>query len=193
MRGSSLVHCGRYLFGIDPAFSSVSDAETAILLELARNEHTLVEIGVFEGRTSKALRKVMHPNGMLWLIDPFLPGLIGFNSHYVIARQEIASENNGFVGFIRKMSCDAAEDWHTPYDFLFIDADHQYEAVKRDWQDWSRFARPGAHIALHDSCCLATRCKPTDGPVRLVEEIKLKEGKFKLVHQVESLSVFRRL
>jgi hypothetical protein len=29
--------------------------------------------------------------------------------------------------------------------------------------------------------------------VRLVEEIKLKEGKFKLVHQVESLSVFRRL
>ena len=36
-------------------------------------------------------------------------------------------------------------------DFLFIDADHSYEAVKADWNGWSPKVRKGGYIALHDS------------------------------------------
>jgi predicted O-methyltransferase YrrM len=35
-------------------------------------------------------------------------------------------------------------------DFLFIDGDHSYEGVKKDFDDYSSIIRPGGHIAFHD-------------------------------------------
>lgn len=35
-------------------------------------------------------------------------------------------------------------------DFLFIDASHHYEDVKKDFELWSPLVRPGGWIALHD-------------------------------------------
>jgi len=37
-----------------------------------------------------------------------------------------------------------------PYDFLFIDADHTYESVRADWDNYSPMVREGGLIALHD-------------------------------------------
>lgn len=36
-------------------------------------------------------------------------------------------------------------------DFLFIDGDHTYEGVKRDWQIYAPMVRPGGFVALHDT------------------------------------------
>ncbi|MBU37734.1 MAG: methyltransferase, partial [Anaerolineaceae bacterium] len=35
-------------------------------------------------------------------------------------------------------------------DFLFIDGDHRYEAVRRDFQLYSPLLRPGGIVAFHD-------------------------------------------
>ena len=35
-------------------------------------------------------------------------------------------------------------------DFLFIDGDHTYEGVKKDWEMYSPFVRPGGLVAFHD-------------------------------------------
>lgn len=37
-----------------------------------------------------------------------------------------------------------------PFDFIFIDADHSYPGVKRDWELYSPMVRPGGIIAMHD-------------------------------------------
>ena len=37
-----------------------------------------------------------------------------------------------------------------PLDFVFIDGDHHYEAVKRDFELYSTLMQPGGHIAFHD-------------------------------------------
>ncbi len=37
-------------------------------------------------------------------------------------------------------------------DFLFIDGDHTYEGVKRDFQNYAPFVRKGGLIAFHDIC-----------------------------------------
>lgn len=35
-------------------------------------------------------------------------------------------------------------------DFLFIDGDHTYDGVRRDYEDYANFVRPGGVIAFHD-------------------------------------------
>jgi hypothetical protein len=37
-------------------------------------------------------------------------------------------------------------------DFLFIDGDHSYEGVKKDYENYSPLVRPGGLIAFHDIC-----------------------------------------
>jgi predicted O-methyltransferase YrrM len=37
-----------------------------------------------------------------------------------------------------------------PVDFLFIDGDHAYEAVRRDWELYSPLVRPGGLVGFHD-------------------------------------------
>ncbi len=39
---------------------------------------------------------------------------------------------------------------HGPYDFAFIDGDHAYEGVVRDWENYHPMMAPGAIIAFHD-------------------------------------------
>ena len=38
----------------------------------------------------------------------------------------------------------------TPLDFLFIDGDHSYEGVRRDFLDYGPMVRPGGLVAFHD-------------------------------------------
>jgi len=37
------------------------------------------------------------------------------------------------------------------FDFVFIDADHSYEAVKRDIEDWMPKVRKGGYLCGHDT------------------------------------------
>jgi len=39
---------------------------------------------------------------------------------------------------------------HKDVDFLFIDGDHSYDGVRRDFEDYSKLVRPGGLIVLHD-------------------------------------------
>jgi predicted O-methyltransferase YrrM len=47
---------------------------------------------------------------------------------------------------------EAVEGWFggQPIDLLFIDGDHAYESVKRDFELYTPLVRPGGTIALHD-------------------------------------------
>jgi predicted O-methyltransferase YrrM len=39
---------------------------------------------------------------------------------------------------------------HGPFDWLFIDADHHYEAVLKDWDNYMPMVAPGGIVAFHD-------------------------------------------
>lgn len=41
---------------------------------------------------------------------------------------------------------------HGPFDFIFIDGLHTYDAVEQDWNDYKQLAAPGAVVAFHDIC-----------------------------------------
>lgn len=60
---------------------------------------------------------------------------------------------------------------HGPSDFVFVDADHTYDAVKADWDLYRRLCAPGALFAFHDIA--GNRCANPEIQVRrLWGEIK---------------------
>ncbi len=38
-----------------------------------------------------------------------------------------------------------------PYDFIFIDGDHRYDAVRADWENYSAMCKRGGIFAFHDT------------------------------------------
>ncbi len=56
----------------------------------------------------------------------------------------------GFIRAVRATSAEAAAAFVGPVDFLFVDADHAYEAVRADIEAWFPRLSPGATVAFHD-------------------------------------------
>ncbi len=76
--------------------------------------------------------------------------------------------------------------WDEPIDFLFVDGNHEYDAVARDFALWSPFVRVGGVVALHDTFC------QWPGPTRVVKESLVKPF-YGDVQSVDTLSWARKL
>jgi len=85
------------------------------------------------------------------------------------------------VHAIRGYSFDVVRAWTIPIDLLFIDANHEYEAVHRDFEQWKPFVRAGGVVALHD----VSPAWP--GPTRVRDE-SLQPPIFGAFSQVDSLA-----
>ena len=193
MRGNLFLHWLLYHARVQRAQTQTTEVERQALRRHAAGRRAIVEIGVYEGVSSRLLRETMAPDGTLWCVDPFFPGRLGFSFGLSIARSEVAKSKNGEVHFVTKLSHDAAQGWPEPIDMVFIDADHSYEAVKQDWDDWSPHVVPGGVIALHDSFPVEGKVSAGLGPVRLVRELAETDCGFKVIDRVESVTVFEAL
>jgi predicted O-methyltransferase YrrM len=146
---NSAIHACKFFLTLDSPETQVSDVELDCLLSFASSSEVIVEIGCYEGKTTAALAN--QSRGRVYAIDPFFKGRLGLCYGELIARRYCRRQGLKNVEFIRALSYEAAVRFEKPIDFLFIDADHRYEAVKRDWDDWFPKVRSGGIIALHDS------------------------------------------
>jgi len=64
-------------------------------------------------------------------------------------------------------------------DFLFIDGDHTYEAVKMDYIIYSKMVRKGGVIVLHDA---GLKLHPGVGVHKVWDEISTENENSKLIH-----------
>ena len=106
-----------------------------------------LQIGVMHGATTGLLRSVMHLEGTITGVDPHRPGRLGVSFERMIARREIARHPRGRAVLLRMPSAAAAERWTAPIDFLFIDGDHSWGGIDRDWRDWAGFVVPRGRVA----------------------------------------------
>jgi len=113
-----------------------TDSERKLLANHAAGKKRLVEIGVWHGATTCILRTVMAPDGLLFAVDPYPVGRLGFSAQMTIARRETAKIPNGSVQWLRLTGVEAAREYAKsvvePVDFAFIDGDHTYEALRGD-------------------------------------------------------------
>ena len=193
--GNQAMHCVAVLLGMHRARTQLSEAETVTLLNVAKDCIRIAEIGVFEGATMRRLAEVMPDHGVLYAIDPFLSGRLGIPYGYCIARSQAARVRRSNINFhfVRKLSYEYAPNGPTDLDLVFIDADHRYESVCKDWADWSPKVREGGFVALHDSQPVTGRCAPWCGPVKLVAELGEQPPGFQLREVQETLTIYMRV
>lgn len=119
------------------------------------NCENILEIGCADGGNFYVMCKLSHPKGMKICIDDPNTSIYGIDHQEKI--YEYMKNFSTGVHIIKKDShseeClydfkNILIDNHL--DFIFIDADHTYEGVKKDFEMYSPFVKKGGHIAFHD-------------------------------------------
>lgn len=124
----------------------------------------IVEVGSWTGTTSRAIAQVMGEGSHLWCIDTWE----GSNGETFDVTRAVAiaygsdklfrlwEKNVGEVGYperifaVRGQSVEVAATWTLPVDFVFLDAEHSYEAVKADIEAWWPHLKVGGVFCGHD-------------------------------------------
>jgi predicted O-methyltransferase YrrM len=190
------VHLALWAVGLEKAETQTTVLERDCLARHALGKRCIVEIGVWHGVTTSRLRASMAPDGVLYAVDPFQPGRMGFSAQRLIARREVAKVSNGRVEWIRMTGAEAGhahlEAGRPRPELVFIDGSHDLATVRSDWEAWSSLVTPGGVIALHDSRSTASRCIEGTGSVILTNEVVLRDERFRRVESIDSLTVVRR-
>ena len=117
----------------------------------------VVEIGSARGRSACFMGMALKENGFgqLHAIDPHTR--TDWNDDDSIETYDLLAENvrrlrlQAQIEILRDTSDNVARNWKLPIDILFIDGDHSYEGVKRDWKLFSPFMNPYGNVVFHDT------------------------------------------
>lgn len=194
---TSLKHPIFQVLGYRKVIADHSYSEEKLLQKWTKDCQTLVEIGVAEGASARALREAITSTSTLYLIDPYIPGRIPvINFTKMVAHRHVNRCQNATVFWLEKFSYDAIKDWENPIDFLFIDGDHSYEGCMQDWQDWSPFVAPRGIVVFHDARLFENGwTQPGWGSVRVVNELfrETTSDQWQIVDEVDSLVVVQKM
>jgi len=116
-----------------------------------------VEIGSARGKSACYIGTALKENGQgkLFAIDPHT--VTDWNDSdskdtFKIIHANLAQVGvQDYVQIVRKTSEEAAKGWTASIDLLFIDGDHSYEGVERDWKLFSPFVSKFGLIVFHDT------------------------------------------
>jgi hypothetical protein len=171
-------------------------AECECLTRHAAGKTRLVEIGCWHGVNTSRLRSVMAPDGVLFGVDSYLPGRLGFSAQRIIACREVNKITNGSMRWVRVTDVEAAR-WFVasgerPVDFVFSDSDNTFEGFGNTWEAWSALIAPGGIYILANSRSSATLHLDDAGSARYTREVILRDARFGLVETVDTFTVLER-
>ncbi len=182
----------------------LTEGESKLLYEAAEQSWSpdcvWVEGGSYCGKSSVLLGGVLasFEGGRLYAVDPH-EGNLSYPSHYVnglLASDHldnvgstlykcrdtlIKGEVNGFVSIVPYKLTDYTPP--APVDLFFLDALHDYESVKADWQWFKQFLVDQAVVIFHDY-------GQWDGVTRTVKEA-VEAGELEECSTADSLIVLR--
>lgn len=174
----------------------ISLDEGLLLYDLASRVYSgcIVEIGSYRGKSTVALALgSMAGNSVpVYAIDPhdsfkgILEGEFGPKDRIEFFKNILRTGVGGIVHLVNLKSEAASKGWNKEISLLWIDGDHRYPEVKKDFTCWNPFVVKGGSIVFHDST------DPSLGPSRVISEI-ISSGKFKVIRQVISTTILKKI
>lgn len=108
----------------------------------SNNYKNLVELGAFRGNTTSVLARAAKMNGGRLSSYDLDPQAINWTRERLFSNGLRADLYEGL----------SSEPQHPgPDDFVFVDSEHTFEGMSRDWEAWSPRIAPGGMIAFHDA------------------------------------------
>jgi predicted O-methyltransferase YrrM len=178
-----------------------SEVELNVLARYAKTVPAgkrIVEVGSFRGRSTVALGLGAGEEVEIVSVDPYLPIESHVKGKVVVfgPRDRVICVTNlmlaGLLQKVRMVNCpsEAAARAFSLDDHIgmvFIDGDHTYEGVVRDFEAWWPAMASGGCVLFHDS----VNTHENWGVHRLMAELKTRKD-LEYVETVDSISVFRK-
>jgi hypothetical protein len=182
------------LDAVDGTPGMLSLDEAALLYHLARQlkSGSIVEVGSYRGRSTVALALGAQSGGNrpVYAIEPHeqfvgvLGGQFGPQDRAAFFRSMLKTACYKNVRLVNLSSEVITPGWRDPVSLLWLDGDHSYAGVKRDFDCWRKHLSVSAHIVFDDV---------TDqrlGPFRLVNEL-LDSGEYDFCYAVGKIAVIK--
>ncbi|HKV42782.1 MAG TPA: class I SAM-dependent methyltransferase [Blastocatellia bacterium] len=169
--------------------------EAKVLYDLAREVRSgcIVEVGAYRGRSTVALGRGSLDGHRVpvFTIEPHqifsgvLGGSFGPADAGAFYRAILDTGCYHVVRLVSLSSEQIVQCWRLPVELLWIDGDHRYEGVRRDFESWLPHLNPGATVVFDDAA------DPSIGPHRLIGEI-IGTGEYEKVSEFGKMTVLRR-
>ncbi|KAF2391004.1 MULTISPECIES: class I SAM-dependent methyltransferase [Pseudomonas] len=153
----------------------ISIEEGLVLYSLASQVQSgcIVEVGSYRGRSTVFLGQgsLAGHGAPVYAIDPHKPfvgvlgGIFGPIDRTAFYKTMLITGCSEIVSLINLSSEMVVPKWSEPVALLWIDGDHSYAGVKRDFECWLPHVAEGACIAFDDST------DPVLGPRILINEL----------------------
>lgn len=173
----------------------ISREEAELLYELARAVTTgcIVEVGSYRGRSTVALARGSLDGARVpvYAIEPHEPfvgvlgGRFGPADRGAFFQAMLDSSAYHVVRLVNLSSEAVTATWSLPVALLWLDGDHSYDGVSRDFRCWQPHLLPTAAIAFDDAT------DPTLGPYRLISELTAGGG-YRAVRTVGKVTVLEK-
>ncbi len=174
--------------------------EAAYLYRLARGlkNARCVEIGRFKGGSTFLLAAALGKGARIISIDNqmWMPGLHNDDALRKVLR------HHGLEDVVEIVVADSTAVKVGPesQDVVFVDGDHRYEGVAKDYHHWKHALKAGGHLLFHDAVDRRRYSPPAEGSVRFIKEIEAtqsahferREAAGTLAHFVRTGTLFRQ-
>lgn len=191
----TLFHYISVLLKFSSANTQTTIAEQNAIRKWSVNASVAVEIGVFEGVNTCIIAESIADDGVIYAIDPFLKGRLGFCYGLLITKLGVRRAGlDGKVKLIEKFSTDAASEIPENIDFIFVDGDHSLKGISSDWELYSAKVVKGGVIALHDTQVPEHQSwKSTMDSVGYYNQVIQHDERFEKIESIDSLTILRRI
>ena len=165
--------------------------EAAYLFILVRSLPScrILEIGRYRGGSTLLFAVAIDDNSKLTSIDNLAK--MGCDDSALIR----VLEKFGFARKVELIAKNSTDVKATPdvYDIVFLDGDHTYEGVMKDYEHWKYAVKAGGHLLFHDAVYGRRFSSVIDGPARCVNKVQERDFKqFKKVKEIGSIIHFAR-
>lgn len=169
--------------------------EASLLYTMAKAVHegSIIEVGSYRGRSTVALARGSLEGARVpvYAIEPHEPfegvlgGRFGPADRGAFFKAMLDTSAYHVVRLINLSSEAVCGTWRSPVALLWIDGDHSYAGVKRDFEAWEPHLMPGACIAFDDTV------DEEIGPYRVIAELT-ERGRYVIRQRVGKVTVIAR-